>query len=50
MIEFNAILHRMTRDREDATKLVLEIDSSEYEKIVNIPAQKLLKVVVEVQE
>ncbi len=50
MIEFMAALNKVTRDNEDCTKLVLECDCQQIEAINQIPAQKLLKVKITVEE
>ena len=47
MIEIQAIFSRLTRDREDATKLTFECDATQLDKVSQIPAERLLNIRIE---
>ena len=45
--EFLAQLWKQSRDNEDEIKLVLLTDAQQIDKVMALPTQKILKVVVE---
>lgn len=46
-IQILAILNRLVRDGEDATKITFECDSQQIDIVNKIPAQQVLRLTIE---